>query len=831
MKLEFSVQTSLRAVARALILILFFLPTARAEISNRLPVGLVRELTQGGLWDDELDSPRSMASQDFNRFLDSLKDSQAVSTVVDNIFGTNDGDREILPELPRQYQVKVATLRYFLAATKDERARYKINDMDLRKIEAAWMRRYLFKAGALIRLTGIHDYDAIADRFNQMIQSGAVTVMDLSPSNRKVLAKKMGTTHGINLNDRQHEKFLVNGLYSREQKLFVLDFSMGREETLVTFAHEIVHAADPMLEKHRSAFERLEPEVEKILGAALGVSDGVSDIIRNLISHIFYESDADILMSLAEKSRRTRHKGLTSSAEETLGKLSASETKTIGEWIRAGIGVSIENEYRAYGLSLMAYEIMKSRLHLMAPSPEREAFVKQMIAGDKLFATKLSLAMSPFAKSANDFVEVLVKSEKDSAKQNMLRIKSGKILSLLEYVYLSQTQDFLESLNDHFSAVLHRSVAPEWLQPRHLKSPASPYQVLSARLTTAWVLRFRENVSSTVRYLKNMNESLFAMRAGILDLHDIALGELKLLGIHYEDTGADILPSEISQDLHRDLNELPSSFQRYFETTKRPMNATDSEALEGLDVARNLTLLRLLKGLAWLDESFPSARNNLVAIKVFLQQIHDGLYDADEISRGRAAELENELLTALKAATLTPAELDDAVFLAEALVNMYAIAQEQRWEPVAEQFLSKARMASRIIEDLGINHGTDIVDIQARINQAVVNFRRQLETLQRHCQQYRQTLILTPTERFTLGAYQIPLTIVCASSTAGADREPRMELHMIRQPGDYQRSMTTMTFNGRPQSRIFTGARPVRLYPLQTLNPSSLSKNETGADN
>lgn len=830
MKLELPVQTSLRSVACALILVLFFFPSARAEISNRLPVGLVRELMQGGLWDDELDSPRSMASQDFNRFLDSLKgshgNSQSVSAVVDNIFGTNDGDREILPELPRQYQLKVATLRYFLATTKDERTRYKINDTDLRKIEAAWMRRYLFKAGALIRLTGIHDYDAIADRFNQMIQSGAVTTMDLSPSNRMVLAKKMGSAHGISLNDQRNGKFLVNGLYSREHKLFVLDFSMGREETLVTFAHEIVHAADPTLEKHRSTFESLEPQVEKILRAAVGIEGNIDHIVPDLISHMFYEAGADILMSLAEKSRRTRRQGLSGSAEETLGKLDASETKLISEWIRAGIGVSIENEYRAYGLSLIVYERMKSRFHLMAPSPEREAFVKQMIAGDKLFATKLSLAMSPFAKSANDIVKALVKPEKDAAKQNMLRIKAGKVLSLLEYVYLSQTQDFLESLNDHFATVLHGSAPAEWVPPRHLNSPASPYQVLSARLTTAWVLRFRENVSSTVRHLKNMNESLFAMRAGILDLHDITLGELKLLGIHYEDTGADVLPAEIPQDLHRDSNELPPSFQRYFETTKRPMNATDSESLEGLDVARNLTLLRLLKGLTWLDESLPPARNNLVAIKVFLQQIHEGLYDEDEISRARAAELENELLAALKTAALTPAELDDAVFLAEALVNMYAIAQEQRWAPVAEQFFSKARMAAMILENLGINHETDIAGIQGRINQAVVNFRRQLETHQRRCQQYRQTLILTPTERFTLGAYQIPLTIVCASSTAGADREPHMELHMIRQPGDYQRSMVTMIFNGRPQSRIFMGARPVRLYPLQGLQIPQASEAE-----
>jgi hypothetical protein len=590
----------------------------------------------------------------------------------------------------------------------------------------------------------------------------------------------------------------------------------------------MVHAADPSLEEHRKNYKTLFPKVLEILTRWLDHPEG-NAVAVDLVDHVFFETGMhrfhDVMDEIRNKRMEQLKKSISATGEgEKKFEPSKEELALVQTWMRAAIGLTVENEYRAYGYSVLAYGLLKSRLQILPPSKDRQRFVERFLAGDGLVAAQISVSMNPFLRARSDLFQKFFKqsTRTNDPKEKFLLVRVGKILDQLELTYLEETEKFLRSLNDRIAIVLRKlsvrdmlppSVLPDWAKPEGFDLPSNPFQILTVRLTTAWALRFRQNVELFVHEIRSMNTPLQTMRLGVLDLSDMSIGERKLIGVNYLDSPWASQPKEVNSKLAQDLDAIPVDISKYFALAKWSPEAMASgdQSIDGKVVAQNLVRLRTLKATAWLDQAFPRLRSTMLGVRSFLQRLRDGIYSADELSAERAKELEQELIEAAKHADQGANEL---VLMRELLSELHMLhqsAQDSRWGAVASLLQEKIRFVVQSLDFMGVSANVSVQDLQKKLKLEAAGFREQLAPYAERCNEiskrdrFRLGGFWPERGPFKIGTHQFPLTMVCYYG----------KLHLVRQPDDYMNFMTTLIRNEAPEARIFHGSRPVRLYPVQ----------------
>jgi hypothetical protein len=405
----------------------------------------------------------------------------------------------------------------------------------------------------------------------------------------------------------------------------------------------------------------------------------------------------------------------------------------------------------------------------------------------------------------------------------------------LELIYLEEMGDFIRGLGTRFAAGLAQSGAqvadpapqrrswfssspaapprnsllPVWALPQGFESPANPYQVLSARITSSWVLRFRQVVNVIVADLGRLNSPLFSLRAGILDLSDLSVGEREILGVNYVGSpySADC---EVARAQPSGSTALPREVLDLFRTVSwSPSVSISGDYIDGVEVARNLVRLRSLRSSAWLDNAFPHAQTTFLGIRVFLHKLRSGDYDRNDLDPARAQELIQELQSILSQGGDLQTQKTILRILLDQLGAIYQVAQEERWNVVMQNFQRKAAFVQSALDALGALDGRSEDRARSSIDTRLEAFRRQVEPTRRECANSPNMRFIAAAGPFGFGYENFPLSVICSGGN----------MFLVRQPHDFSRHMTSQVRNiggvDAPHSRICTGSRWVRLFPYQ----------------
>ncbi len=790
---------------------------AETPLSNQLPVEIVRELVDRNLWKDDFDSPTTRNAQDLTNFLLALKNAHlSAEQVSDQLFGNLPTGQlpSVLPQ-PTLYPVKYAILRHFIQTQSNDR---------LQQIYDSWRARYIETALSISALTGIEELRAIAERFRNKLKAGELKISDLSPAERARLNKVIHPEHGLSLtaqNPEQKGTYAVSGLFHAKTGYFALDFARPLEETLVTFIHEMIHAADPNLDTHRENYKKELPKAIAALSRWIG-KEKTSDLMNfDFLELVYPEQHLDPILEAAQKLRQFKKDNLTKqfneqniekNNDENAFKPSNEEIESLNQWIRSCIGLTVENEYRAYGFSIAAYSILRNRFRLLGADKERQYFVERLLSGDESLAIRLSFEHNPLPRLRN----TTHVGDQETQK------KIFEALDFVELQYLNITESFMKGLNNRFSQIIRdsdhfgknqnsgKSALPGWAEPGNFDSPTNPYQILTARLTTAWTLRFRKAISGSLDEVQKLNEPLQTTRVGILDIHDISIGELRLLNIWYASNPNESVPRDLPDSFRADLSSISPSIKKEFTLVEKPASLGGSTPIKMTEVRTNLLKLRLLKTHTWLDENFPNFQVHIGGIRIFLEKLREKIsVDNDDLTPERAKALEAELTEALKVASLTRDETQKLKLLMDEFVKAQQASEDIGLARLAESFDKRIRSTISIMESLGVVSDKSMEDIRAALKQTENQLRSQFTTIAAKCAKETKKSDI-PQFLFNAGPIHMsnksfPVSIVCHKG----------EIYVVRQPNNYATSMGTFIQDGAPESRIFNGSRKIRLEPLK----------------
>src|SRR3990167_2740564 len=74
------------------------------------------------------------------------------------------------------------------------------------------------------------------------------------------------------------------------------------------------------------------------------------------------------------------------------------EMQTIRTWLRALIGLTVENEYRAQGLSIQVQTVLTRQTQILFPTENLQRYLDRFSAGDSAYAFYLSQETNPMPK-------------------------------------------------------------------------------------------------------------------------------------------------------------------------------------------------------------------------------------------------------------------------------------------------------------------------------------------------------------------------------------------------------------------------------------------------
>lgn len=798
-------------------------------VSNRLPLEFVRMLNQKNLAIEGIDDPNHPAGRSLINFIDQLKRADATDKAVDSLFGFTQDE---LPEVRPLYEIKLELMR-FLLSQPTESSRMGIASKQLITVETKWKKQYLRSVVALIRVLKIQRFEAILDQFTQALESNSLELIDLSPANRIKLDTELGSTHGVRITDQTNNVFVVKGLYSDDKKQFAVDLSQNFEDSIVTLAHEIVHAADPELQVYRAEAKSLLPEV-KLAFQKVSPIEG-DDFVSDLLSQVLFELGREEIFKIISDSRRHLQESLEKNTREVTARLTDADKSTVRRWIRAILGSTIENEYKAYGLSIVVYRKLQNVLEILPPSANMDYFVQRILAGDAMFVNDLSVRMNPFQNRYDKYRGFLQKHN----LTNERKVQVDQISNFIQATYLEQLQKFIESLNNEFSEMIKtasplkatsrppsasstgrtktetRSTyeTPDCVKPGMSNSPVCPYSIIGARISTLQIVKFRENLNLMLTNLRSTAATLYTLRAGILDLSDLNMGDLKFLGVFFDQTTADQV--RISYDIYgrtnnfiKDISDLPSLVRIHSKITPFDLNLTRSDNMIAGDLLiQELLKLRILRGITWLDDVFPNLRLDILGMKMTIEKLRTRLYSTTELTKERALELENELVENLETATLTPTEISKITALFDILSEMHSTSVDFEWKEIANALQTKATSAKSSLEKLGFKDQFVMKDFKADLFETLKSFRAQIEKDVKSCRPIGPAVPLYLEGPYQIKTEKFPLTAVCY----------RGQLHLIRQPLDTKTSVSLMVRSERLAVRLFSTGRMIQILPFEYL--------------
>lgn len=789
------------------------------DVSNKIPKAFTEKMLSEGTWIDAVEKAGSPANLEMQGLLSAFTSGMASNSIAAQVLRDDE-----------TYKLKIQLIHYFETADARELVPYRLNNNRLAEIKAHITQKYLSAIFTLIQSSTIRDYEPIMAELRSLYERRALTIVDLTPElrrqwNQEKTQIKVHQYENFGLEEKKDGKYLINGLYIDAKKTLAFDLNRSKYENLVTIAHEMIHAADPELIQNKARLTSLYSQVIEKLQPHIPRTDAEA-FVKALIQDTFYEMGRFDIASSMQRLREEHIQKLKVNLEKQPLEILMKD-QVFKDFMRALIAITVENEYKAYTLSYALYQNLKND-KIMPPLLSRNNFMQAQFKHEQSLPFTLSVAMNPFAKNTH-------MGSIGSQGSPELIATINQIKSIFEINYLEQSKvmmadvgtkyaQLFEMIRRHNEMMSDDSV-PAWTKPGNFDSPTNPFQILEAKVSTAWTLRFKLNLQSFLKKIVGLQESLLSMRAGLMDLHDVSFGELKLLGMQPEtikdETGnwvenrGQYLPSTLEASCRADVlsqiqNGSDSSkveeYMSYFRELRwSPEVSSDRTPVEQDAVMINLYRLNLLKAVRWLRLELPQSQENIAGIKTMLAKLHTGNYDTNEITPERAKEMAEDLRTYLKAAAVSGDEFRNVEALMTAVSQMYYMALESKWQPVHEEFDRRMRGAKRFLDDIGYSSQLTYEQIVAKMNSDIVQFRQQVKSEFQACSSTNIDFY-SRLNKMVLGRFQFPVTGICYNR----------ELYIFRQTCDYNRSASTSVPQGRPQSKIFIGGREIRLKPFET---------------
>lgn len=799
-----------------LINFLLFATTSLARWSEQLPISFMRELSEAKLWTAEDEVKRTSVSVEIDTLFQSIKNEKNIETIVNSLIDTNFNSSNSL-----SYGLKIRIFRYLIENQQFAKSIGLPNEKIL-KIEAAWKNRYIHSAALLLRGLNVSGYAEIVDSFLNQVKTGSIKVYDLSSENRSFFDSQIGKSHGVSLLQKKDNQYAVTGFYFESQKIFALDFARPLGETLISFAHEIVHAGDPRLATYRAEFEKYYHPVKNILAKLMG-DNSSPDLINAMLTHVFFEIGREELLAKIQNQAKALVQNIKDNDSNQTTSLNAADEEILRKWIKAVIGLSIENEYRAYGFSVIAYVQFKNQLNIIQDSSNREKFVSSIRDGDKRFVERIAQGMNPFHANLNSYQNIVQRYQ----LRGDSRLTFDRNLSLIESMYLDEVRGFIANLSNQFSNTLRTlrteiqvapdlspaKVFPDWTNSENMNSPSNPYSLITARVSTMWVIRVRENIISLVKDLTEMRKSLLVLRAGILDFANLSASELNLLNL-VDKSNTD--GSDLSQEMQCSGNYSkinPSinyqKYEKYFGNLNWSSAMVSSEyALPASRLIEQLLKLKLIQGLAWLEQGFPDIKNNIVGAKVFMQKLREQLYDTEDLSYERAQQLQTELIEAIQYSSFSGDEIKKIDYLIFFLASAHKISFERSWNEATHLFSQRQLQVMRLLNNLGVDIQFNQKNFEEYWANEMDDFENQVEDYQDSCEDMPGTISSVTAAPLKIDGESYSVNYVCSGR----------QVYFIRLPCGASNSISLMTRNKTPRVRPIYNGRFVELVPYSKLH-------------
>ena len=875
-------------------LIIFALSSTANELANMFPLGFGKTvINDSTLWNKKFDDQKSEEYRDLLLFSSQIKNGK---------LSPKELAREVLKN-PNTYKIKYHFLK-FLQENSAERAKFPAINTVLNTVWGQIPEVYLQALVHMIEESPVKEFYApIVQRLVSMQQRKEFIFIELTESVRKEwagLSNKLHVSTAANtLTKDASGKYVVNGAYNNRTKVFAMDLSLSRDENLVTFAHEIVHVADPELIE---ASANLQNHFAKLAGKlkVLFPTGDVEGFLSALIQHTFMEQGrldlAAIKFNKATLSSEMIRSDYEKLAEEIKG--SGYDYLLIDEdfkgFMQNLIRVSVENEFKAYILSYALYSVLKDENStLMPPSKKRDEFIREHFDHPAKLQDILKAEAEPF-KSGDPIVKLLPRLEgmtpdqiKAAAPETQKIVDLTNILKkLVLNLYFTESRAMIQKTTQEFAPLYNlisninfsasheepaaqdqvmvppalpsdsdtksvngaiesataqiikvgklrsnRAVSPgetivgadddfyvgnEWMRAGgYDDSISNPYLLAEAKMGTAAIVRFRQNVEALSRSLGTMHESLLTMMAGILPLNNLNFGELKWIGLMNVNADANqSMPRACSAVALRDMQkqdpEASALFSRFIYNKDNELSSPYIQ----YDAARSqVYLMQLYKAVTWLRKEFPITRENFTALTRFQRKLSRGDYKKDEISEERASELLTEINEYMR---LTRPRQDDLVYIDHLMKSLLVIenaARKLTMFNLAGEFADRMNTARRYFSSLGLKAEIGTNEAEANINASIQQLRTEIRNTRfaAGCAA-RDDFEFNRTERyvFNFGAGRKieNLTMYCFNR----------QLYVLRLPCDWIAGATTFTndpagFN----TKIFIDGRRLLITPFMDL--------------
>ncbi len=723
------------------------------RLSSQLPDGLNRLLFDQSLITPEEEDSNSQNSIELLDFYSKLKQLSQASTgkAKSNSLVKECADmlvdKSLKQDLDKARIGKITILRFLIenpmiAQTANINYDYLIN------IKNEWIKIYIELSITLLKESNISDYVPTIDNFKTQINNRKVNFQDLNQYTRFKLNSELGTSHGISLTQQTNNGIYdVNGMYDLDHQLFALDFSRPLGETIITISHEIIHAADPIVLAHREKFNELTPKVVGILNRVLNITSDVRSIIVDFLSQVFFEvGRPDIIEKLGAVAKKYITAYMNAPLENGQ-KWDKNDELIITQWMRAAIGMTVENEYRAHGLASLVYSKLKLQYQIMLPSKAREIYLNEFISGDYKIANNLAHTMNPFKLSYDKYLTIVKKYQFNDAQ----KINFDRWTQFVQSIYISELNSFLAQLNNHFANLIKTSVSinevknvtiPKWTNPESLDSQANSLTLITARVSPLWVRKSVDNISKIHLKLVDIRNTLLSLRAGILDFHDTDIEGFKLLNLISPNTSneAELVPN---CDISSYYNEaLFANFNRFFNSYNSQNSFTPDSAIRIDNLLGELLKLKLVETQLWMEQKFPELKINILGAKRFIDKLDDptNFLEPEQFPPERIKQLKGQLSEAINGSTINGEELLKIKTLVEVLNISQTISSENSYiDPKLSElkaiFLQKQDEVLKMINLGGLETNFSIEKFNLDWETSFKTFQKEIESTTELCDQ------------------------------------------------------------------------------------------------
>jgi hypothetical protein len=822
-------------------LLVFSLITNANDLTNLFPIEFAKNTLGSSAWKKSFEDSDSEDYRDLAQFAKTVSSAKKMSG--------SDLAREVLKN-PGTYKFKYQFL-IFLKESPAEKIKFPALSTALVEV---WNQIPIIYLNAIILM--IEDspvkevYAPIIQKLKEMQAANSFSFIDLTPEVREEwagLSNKLHISTSVNtLTKDSKGKYAVNGVYNNKTKVFAMDLSLSRDENLVTFAHEIVHIADPELIASTTQlqihFTRLATKLRILFPMG-----NVEEYLEGLVQDTFMEQRrtdiASVPLNRVQLTTDVLKETLDEVAEEirTAGYDSLLDDEDFKGFVKNLIAVSVENEYKAYVFSYALYSSLKDEHSaLIPPSQSRDQFIQKHFDHPAKLQDILKDEAQPF-KRGKALTKLLPQYEDltDAQKQTP-EVKAAVELSdilkkLIQSLYFAESKLMIERTTERFAPLYnlisrinfsHMATPPnagttttfvdeeddiEWIRPGgYNNSITNPYLLAEAKMGTASIIKFRENVAGLKKSIEVIEDELLTSMAGILPLNNLNFGELKWIGLMSSNepprSMPEMCPKEARRDMRRQDPEAMELFSRFIYNRDNGLN---SEYITYDNVRLQLYSMQLYKAVVWLRKEFPITRENFNTLIMFQRKLNREEYKKDEISEERASELLKEISTYIELTKPRADELKNIEFLMNSLGNINNAVRKLNLFKLADDFDRRITTAIRYFQRLGVTTSNSLKDIESDVNASVNQLLSEISqsSFAKFCatSDELQWNHVAPEFNFGAGRKMKSLTMYCH----------KRQLYVLRLPCDWVWGATTSTTdpNGLT-TRVFIGGRKILMTPL-----------------